>query len=63
MWHAKIRVNGEDKHLGSFESEEAAALAYDEGVKVLHDVPVLNFLPDGSLNPDRKKHMFVTNLR
>ena len=38
---------------GPLRHEEAAARAYDEQAKQLHDDPILNFLPNGSLNPDR----------
>lgn len=32
-----------------------AARAYDAAAKDLYEGPVLNFLPDGSLNPERRK--------
>ena len=32
-WRAVIRMNGEDYHLGLFESEEDAAIAYNEKAK------------------------------
>ncbi len=35
-WQATITANGKPKYLGVFESEEAAALAYNEAAKVLH---------------------------
>ena len=54
---AQIRVNGCQHYLGLFDDEEAAARAYDEKAKQLHDNPILIFLPDGSLNPDRKKRV------
>ena len=48
------RVNGHRYNLGTYDTEEAAAQVYDEKAKQLRDNPILNFLPDGSLNPDRK---------
>lgn len=58
-WQARIREQAKCKALGIFDTEKAAARAYDERVKKLHHFPILNFLPDGSLNPDRKKLMRV----
>lgn len=43
------------ERLGRFDSEEDAARAYDARAEELDDLRVLNFLADGSLNPDRKK--------
>jgi hypothetical protein len=51
---AMIIVNGRPQYLGIFDTEEAAARAYDEKAKQVHQNPALNFLPDGSLNPDRR---------
>lgn len=56
-WVARIGENGQCKHLGRFDTEEAAARAYDERAKMVHVNPVLNFLPDGSLKPDRKQNV------
>ena len=50
-WCAQIKVNGHKQHLGRFDTEEAAARAYDEKAKQLRDDPIVNFLPDGSLTP------------
>lgn len=50
---AEISVDGQTGRLGLFESEEAAAPAYDERAKALLRFPTLNFLPDDLLNPDR----------
>ena len=54
-WGARISLNGRDQFLGTFGDEEAAARAYDEKARQLHDNPALNFLPDGSLNSDRRR--------
>ena len=54
-WVARIGTNGLYQHLGSFVNEEAAAQAYDEKAKQVFDNPTLNFLPDGSLNPKRRR--------
>lgn len=35
-WQAKIRVNGQRLHLGSFETEEEAAQAYQEACRKYH---------------------------
>ena len=53
-WQAYISAGGKQQTLGRFDTEEAAARAYDEKAKEVHIDPVLDFLPDGSLNPDRK---------
>lgn len=37
--------------------QQEAARAYDAKAKELWANPVLNFLPDGALNPDRQKHV------
>lgn len=52
-------MNWQTERLGRFESEEAAARVYDERVKARRDPFVLSFLPNGSLNPDRKKRRRV----
>lgn len=52
-----MRHGGTQKNCRYFQEEEEAAKAYDENAKRL--VPkatrILNFLPDGSLNPGRKE--------
>ena len=53
-WGAAIYKDGETLRLGRFDDEKEAARAYDEKAKQLRDNPVLNFLPNGSPNPDRK---------
>ena len=35
-WKASIRANGRNHHLGHFDSEVAAAQAYDEAARALH---------------------------
>lgn len=45
---------GQLQHIGRFDTEEAAARAYDERAKEPYVKPILNFLPDDSLNPDCK---------
>jgi hypothetical protein len=54
-WEAKISHSGKSHKLGYFNTKEAAARAYDAAAKRLRTDPILNFLPNGSLNPDRKK--------
>ena len=54
QWQAMIHANGRTQHIGTYSTEEAAARAYDEKAKQLHANSILNFLPDGSLNLDRK---------
>ena len=53
-WKALISTDDRNLHLGIYATEEEAARAYDDKAKQLRDNPVLNFLPDGSPNPDRK---------
>ena len=53
-WCAQIKMNGHKQNLGTYDTEEEAARAYDEKAKQINDGRPLNFLPDGSLNPDRK---------
>ena len=47
-------MHGQQQYLGTLDSE-AAACAFDARAKALYLNPILNFLPDHSLNPDRKK--------
>lgn len=45
LWRAKIGVAGHDLHLGYFESEEEAAMCYNEAALLLHGSKAkLNFL-------------------
>ena len=53
-WEAFIKASGRIQYIGRFDDEEAAARAFDEKAKQLRVNPILNFLPKGSLNPDRK---------
>ena len=53
-WEVSIRASGRKQYIGTHDTEEEAARAYDEKAKQLHNNPILNFLPDGSLNPDRR---------
>lgn len=41
--------------------EDEAARVYDKRAKELHVNRALNFLPDGSLNPDRKQRRCVND--
>ena len=62
-WRATIRANYRNQYLGDYETEEEAAKAFDKAAVQLYENPVLNFLPDGTLNPDRKKSYFAQQLR
>ena len=53
-WQAYIRLYGKQVYLGTYESQEAAARAYDLRAKEEYKDPILNYLSDGQLNPDRK---------
>ena len=50
-------MNSTKHYLGRFDDEKAAARAYDDKARQVYDNPILNFPPDGSLNPDRKKRI------
>lgn len=54
-WVVKYRFHGKLRSSGGFDTQEAAARAHDELMSQLFINPVLNFLPDGSLNPQRKE--------
>jgi hypothetical protein len=55
LWLASIWANGRNNSIGYFEDEEAAARAYDAAATAILAKPILNFLPDGSPNPDRHR--------
>lgn len=55
LWSAYIHVSGQGRYLGHFDDEEAAARAYNDKAKKIIVNFLLNFLTDGSLNPDRKQ--------
>jgi hypothetical protein len=59
-WRASITKRNRTRHLGRFGTEEAAALAYDNEAKRRWENPILNFLPDGSLNPHRHQKIDCT---
>jgi hypothetical protein len=52
-WATALWDGSSSRYLGVFEDKKDAARAYDKEAKKLFVNPVLNFLPDGSLNPDR----------
>jgi hypothetical protein len=57
-WNARLTVGGCESSLGLFHDEEAAARAFDAAAKQAWVNPILNFLPDGSLNPDRQRRVY-----
>jgi len=51
-WYASIKVKGSTHHLGFFETDEAAAKAYDKAAKEHHkEKAILNFTETGELGP------------
>ena len=50
-----MAIKSSKQYLGTYDTEEEAARAYDDTAKQVFDDPILNFLPDGSLNPDRSR--------
>jgi outer membrane protein assembly factor BamD (BamD/ComL family) len=51
-WNAQIQINGKQKHLGYFTSEEEAALAYNkEAIKLFGEHALINEIetPQGQL--------------
>lgn len=53
-WRAQYQLNGKTHVVGSFDDEEEAARALDAEVKAKSLGFPLNFLPNGSLNPERR---------
>jgi hypothetical protein len=43
-WHSHIKINGKQKHLGLFVSEEEAHEAYQKALKIYHDGGDLSFM-------------------
>ena len=43
-WHSYIKINGKQKHLGLFTSEEEAHEAYQKALKIYHDGGDLSFM-------------------
>lgn len=54
--HVSINFKGTKiSNLGSYNNEEEAAKRYDEVAQAIQEKPILNWLPDGTLNPNRKR--------
>ena len=51
-WSASISVDSIKRHLGIFEDEEAAALAYNLAAVSLYDMPMLNDINAAFIDPD-----------
>lgn len=45
-WCSQIKMNGKSKHLGHFDSERDAALAYDDAARAMHGAFALCNFPD-----------------
>ena len=58
-WKARLS----SRHLGHFHDEREAAMAYDAAARKEFKDPILNFLPDGSDNPERKKKVSYKTLK
>jgi len=62
-WEVQIKYRGKKLSLGYYDDELQAAQCYDRRAKELYDTPLLNFLPGGKLNPDRKRRVDPRSLR
>ena len=58
-WKARLSA----RHLGHFRKEREAAMAYDVAAGETFEDPILNFLPDGTLNPERKRKVSHKTLK
>ncbi|EKU22862.1 homing endonuclease rb16 2, partial [Nannochloropsis gaditana CCMP526] len=62
-WEVQIKYRGKKLSLGYFDDELVAAQCYDRRAKELYETPLLNFLPGGKLNPERKRRVDPRSLR